>query len=126
MVHRWSILITLAGLMAATSVNAESGDAAKGEKVFQQCKTCHTLEKGGKNGVGPNLFNVLGRKAGGVDGFNYSDAMKTSGIVWNEAILAEYVGNPKQRIPNNKMAFVGIKKQDQLDDLIAYLKKVGQ
>lgn len=108
------------------TAQAQSGDAAKGERAFSQCKTCHTVDKGGKNGVGPNLAGVFGRKAGTVDGFKYSEAMTGSGIVWDGKTLAEYLKDPKGRIPGNKMAFVGIKRQDQLDDLIAYLQKATQ
>jgi cytochrome c len=105
---------------------AQNGDAAKGERVFGQCKTCHTVDKGGKNGVGPNLAGVFGRKAGTVDGFKYSEAMTGSGIVWDDRTLAEYLKDPKGRMPGNKMAFIGIKRNDQLDDLIAYLQKASR
>jgi cytochrome c len=123
MINRYTQLAVACALAVATPVFAQSGDAAKGEKVFQQCKTCHTVDKGGKNGVGPNLFGFLGRKAGSVEGFSYSEAMKTSGIVWDEAMLTDYVKDPKKLIPGNKMAFIGLKRQEQIDDLIAYLKK---
>ncbi len=113
-------------LSSASMAAAQTGDAAKGERVFSQCKTCHTVDKGGKNGVGPNLAGVFGRKAGTVDGFKFSEAMTGSGIVWDEKVLAEYLKDPKGRIPGNKMAFVGIKRQDQLDDLIAYLQKASR
>lgn len=117
----FAVLVMLAWAGAAT---AQSGDEAKGERAFNQhCKTCHTVEKGGKSGVGPNLAGVFGRKAGTVDGFKFSEAMTGSGIVWDEKALAEYLKDPKGRIPGNKMVFVGIKRQDQLDDLIAYLQK---
>lgn len=113
-------------LSSVGTAAAQTGDAAKGERVFGQCKTCHTMDKGGKNGVGPNLAGVFGRKAGTVDGFKFSEAMTGSGIVWDEKVLAEYLKEPKSRIPGNKMAFVGIKRQDQLDDLIAYLQKASR
>lgn len=113
-------------LASASAASAQSGDAAKGERIFAQCKTCHTIDKGGRNGVGPNLFGFLGRKAGTAEGFKFSEAMTGSGIVWDEAILGEYVKNPKGRIPGNKMAFVGLKRQDQIDDLVAYLQKASR
>lgn len=121
----WIIGLVLA-LLSAGSAAAQSGDAAKGEKVFLLCRACHTVEKGGRNGIGPNLFDIFGRKAGTVEGFSYSDAMKSSGIVWDEKILAEYLKDPKGRIPGNKMVFVGIKRQEQMDDLMAYLRKATQ
>ncbi|KAF0097350.1 MAG: cytochrome C [Rhodospirillaceae bacterium] len=113
-------------LSSASMAAAQTGDAAKGERVFGQCKTCHTVDKGGKNGVGPNLAGVFGRKAGTADGFKFSEAMTGSGIVWDDKALAEYLKDPKGRIPGNKMIFVGIKRQDQLDDLIAYLQKASR
>lgn len=122
----WMVALAGAGLAVAAPTGAHSADAAKGERIFQQCKTCHTVEKGGKNGVGPNLSGVLGRKAGTLEGFSYSEAMKNSGIVWDEAALAEYIRDPKKGIPGNKMAFIGLKRQEQIDDVIAYLKKASQ
>lgn len=123
-VRGWIAALIGAALAAPTA--ALGADAAKGERIFQQCKTCHSVEKGGKNGVGPNLSGVMGRKAGTLAGFSYSEAMKNAGIVWDEAQLAEYVSDPKKRIPGNKMAFVGLKRQEQIDDLIAYLKATTQ
>lgn len=122
----WIAALIGAALAAAAPTAALGADAAKGERIFQQCKTCHSVEKGGKNGVGPNLSGVMGRKAGTLAGFSYSEAMKNAGIVWDEAQLAEYVSDPKKRIPGNKMAFVGLKRQEQIDDLIAYLKAATQ
>lgn len=121
----WFAAVATAGFAMAPML-AHGADAAKGERVFQQCKTCHTLEKGAKSGVGPNLAGVLGRKAGTLDGFAYSEAMKAADIVWDESQLAEYIKDPKKRIPGNKMVFIGLKKEDQIDDVIAYLKKASQ
>lgn len=119
--------MVLATLAWAGAAAAQSGDEAKGERAFNQhCKTCHIVEKGGKSGVGPNLAGVFGRKAGTQEGFKFSEAMTGSGIVWSEQTLGEYLQDPKGRIPGNKMLFVGIKRPDQLVDLIAYLKKTTQ
>lgn len=112
---------SLAFALSATTAFAD-GDAEKGEKVFKKCKACHTIEKDGKNKVGPNLFGVVGREAGHVEGFNYSKAMEESGIVWTEKNLDEYLANPKTFIPKNKMSFAGVRKESQREDLIAYLK----
>lgn len=107
-------LICAAVLLAApVAVSAQEAPAAYGP-----CKTCHLA---GKNGVGPNLAGVFGRKAGTVDGFKYSDVMKAAGA-WDEAALTKYLADPKGAMPGNKMAFAGIKKPDDLAAIITYLK----
>ncbi|HMR32074.1 MAG TPA: cytochrome c family protein [Geminicoccaceae bacterium] len=96
------------------------GDVAKGEKVFTKCKACHEIANE-KNKVGPSLHGVIGRKAGTVPGFKYSPAMANSGVTWDAATIAEYVAKPKEFITGNKMAFVGLKKEDEIQDLIAFI-----
>ncbi len=116
------LLATLAAgfmLLASQSALAE-GDAAKGEKIFKKCKACHSLEAGKKK-VGPSLAGLFGRTAGMVDGFKYSKAMKGSGIVWDEATLEEFLTKPKAFVPKTKMAFPGLRKEQDRADLIAYL-----
>lgn len=110
------------GLVASFPGIASAQDAAAGEKVFNQCKACHTIEAGGPNRVGPNLHGVVGRKAGSHEGFNYSDAMKNSGITWDEAQLDKYLTDPKATVPGNKMAFAGVKNEQARKDLLAFLK----
>ncbi len=118
---------SIALICAAGTVAAQSGEPAKGERLFnQQCKTCHTVDKGGANGIGPNLFGVFGRKAGAAEGFASSDAMKKSGIVWDDAALADYLKDPKGKVPDTRMVYAGLKRPDQLADMIAYLKKATQ
>jgi cytochrome c len=120
-------VISIVATLAAGGAAAQSGDAERGERAFnQQCKICHSVDKGGPNKVGPNLFGVIGRKAGTGASFSYSSAMEKSGIVWGDKALADYLTDPRKVVPGGKMAFVGIKKQDQLDDVIAYLKKATQ
>jgi cytochrome c len=108
------------GLLAAVSA-AHAGDPAKGKMVFQRCAVCHRAEKDGGNGLGPNLFGVVGRKAGTVADFAYSPAMKNSGITWTQDKLTAYVTHPSQVVPGNRMAFAGISDQGQVGDLVAYL-----
>jgi cytochrome c len=106
-----------------TQASAQSGDAAKGQRVFnQQCRACHTLDKGGAQTTGPNLHGVFGRKAGTAEGYAASEAMVKSGIVWDETTMAEYNRDPKGKVPGTKMVFNGVKNAGQLADLVAYLK----
>jgi cytochrome c len=98
-----------------------SGDATKGEAVFRQCQTCHVKEVG-VNKVGPSLAGVVGRAAGTIPGFRYSEANKGSGITWTEQELYVYLEDPKKKIPGTIMAFAGIKDSQKRADLIAYLK----
>ena len=97
------------------------GDAVAGKAVFNQCKACHQVGPEAKNGVGPVLNGIVGRKAGEVPGYNYSDANKNSGLTWDEATLRSYLPDPKAKVPGTKMIFPGIKREKQLDDLMAYL-----
>ena len=120
-------------IFAFTAVAALSGpafaegDAAAGEKVFNKCKACHSVEEG-KNKVGPSLHGVIGRTPGTLEGYNYSKAMKEFGQdhVWDDATLHTYLEDPKAMVPGTKMAFVGLKKQEDRDNVIAYLKQFSQ
>jgi cytochrome c len=103
---------------------AADGDPAAGKTAFNQCRACHQVGPSAKNSVGPILNGIVGRKAGEEEGYNYSDANKSSGITWDEATLREYLQNPRAKIPGTKMVFPGIKREKQLDDLIAYLKGI--
>jgi cytochrome c len=114
-------------VLIATAGGALAQSPESGERAFnQQCKSCHTVEKGGASTLGPNLFGVIGRKAGTVPGFEFSDAMKKSGITWDDASLGDYLKDPKAKVPDGKMAFAGLKRAPQLADVIAYLKKATQ
>lgn len=114
-------VVMAAAALCAAAAPAMAADPAAGEKAFAVCKACHKVGEGAKNGVGPTLNGVVGRAAGSVEGFNYSDAMKNSGITWDEAKLAAYIKNPKTEIPGNKMAFAGVKDDTKLANIIAYL-----
>jgi cytochrome c len=109
--------------LCASAAPVLAADPAAGEKAFAVCKACHRVGEGAKNVIGPVLNGVVGRAAGAAEGFKYSDAMKNSGITWDEANLAEYLKNPKQKIPGNKMAFAGVKDDAKIADIIAYLAK---
>jgi cytochrome c len=118
-----SVVLTFAATMAL----AQSGDATRGERLFnQQCKACHTVEKGGRNGIGPNLFGIFGQKAAAVEGFSFSEAMQKSGITWDDKTMADYLKDPKARVPDGKMVYAGLKQQAQVDDMVAYLHKATQ
>ena len=116
--------VLLGAIALAFSFNSvDAADLKKGKKVFNKCKACHTLKAGGKNKVGPNLHGVMGRKAGLVEGFKYSEAMLKSGITWDDATLDKYLTKPKKLVPKTKMRFAGLRKKSQRENLIAYLKR---
>ena len=111
-------------LLTSTSVSHADGDAAKGEKIYVKCKTCHDIDKG-VNKVGPSLKGLVGRKAAAVPDFKYSEAMiakGAEGVVWDEATLTAYLPDPKAFVPKTKMVFAGLKKPEDIEDLIAFLK----
>jgi cytochrome c len=111
---------------AATENFADfTGNASAGKVVFIQCQACHSL-KDGENRVGPSLYSKIGKTAGQVPGFKYSDANKNSGIVWTEEKLFEYLKNPRATIPGTTMAFAGIPDPQKRADLIAFLKVNGE
>jgi len=116
-------VLGLTAFALAVPTLAQEGDPEAGEKTFNKCKACHTIEAGEKHKIGPNLHGVIGRKAGTAEGFKYSKPMIESGITWDEAALAKYLTDPKGTVPGNKMAFPGIKKEDELANVIAYVKK---
>jgi cytochrome c len=115
---------SVAGAALLASVGAAAAqDAAAGEKVFSKCKICHQIGEGAKNMVGPVLNGVVGRPAGAYAGYHYSDANKNSGITWDEATLKEYLKDPKAKVPGTKMVFPGLKSDDDITNVIAYLKQ---
>ncbi len=116
-----ALLAGLAGL-SVSPANAE-GDSANGQRVFAQCRACHSLTDG-QNRVGPHLAGLLGREAGTVEGYSYSAAMKGSGVIWDADSLDSHLARPKDFIPGNKMGLVfprGVPDAQEREDLIAYL-----
>ncbi len=112
--------VALSGLILTAPVLAE-GDPDRGKKIFRKCKACHVADKE-KNRIGPHLMGVFGRTSGSVDGFKYSKAMIAAEVVWSEETLDVYLTKPKKFIKGTRMAFPGLKKEKDRQDLIAYLK----
>jgi len=113
-------------LLAGQAAAQGTGDAEAGRRVFNQCRACHTTEQGGRSTVGPNLHGVFGRTAGTVQGFRYSEPMREKGgggLVWNDETLRAYVANPRQVVPGGSMAFAGLRNEQQVTDLIAFLRQ---
>ena len=118
-----SALVVIASSAAATSALAQ--DAAAGKTSFNKCLPCHAIGEGAKNKVGPELNGLDGRKSGNAEGFNYTEANKNSGLTWNESVFKEYIKDPRAKIPGTKMVFAGIKNEQEVNDLWAYLKQFG-
>ncbi len=117
---------SLAGAALLASMGASMAqDSAAGEKVFAKCKICHQIGEGAKNMVGPVLNGVVGRKAGSYPGYHYSEANEKSGITWDEAELKKYLKDPKGVVPGTKMVFPGLQSDDDVANVIAYLKQFG-
>src|SRR5689334_21360339 len=107
-------LALLGGLALVQPARAQ--DAAAGQRVFNQCRACHTVDQGGRNGVGPNLHGVVGRKAGSIGNFRYSAPMREkaeAGLTWNEDELRAYIRNPKEIVPAGSMSFPGLRNDQQ-------------
>lgn len=115
--------IALAPFSIAAAHAADAGDPVMGKRQFAPCTACHTTEADGPNKVGPNLHGIIGRKAGTKADFTYSDAMKASGITWDAAKIDAYITKPSALVPGNKMAFMGVAKDDVRANIIAYLKE---
>jgi len=99
----------------------KSADYNRGRRTFKLCQSCHTLNEGGQNLVGPNLYGVFGQEIGTVEGFAYSKAVEESDIVWTPEILAEWLESPRNFLPGNKMSFAGVRKPEDRTAVIAYI-----
>jgi len=115
-------IICAAMLVAATSAAAADGDAARREKRFEDCASCHAVAAD-QNGVGPSLHGIFGRKAASLDDFRYSSAMRKSGITWTAQTLETFIADPQKLVPANRMPYAGMPDAAARDDLIAYLEK---
>ena len=121
---RFHLLVAVvAALLGASPASAQ--DAAAGEKVFARCRACHQVGETAKNAVGPKLNGLFGRKAGSVEGFNYSTANKDSGVTWDEQSFTAYIEDPRKFMPGNRMAYPGVKNPDEIGSLVAFLKQFG-
>ena len=118
-------LLWLAALIAATTAARADGDAARGEKRFEECVACHSIERN-VNSVGPSLHGVFGRKAGELADFRYSPAMKRSGISWTPQTLDTFIADPQKMVPANRMPYAGMPDAADRADLIAYLQKASK
>ena len=118
----FSVLAAL-GVVVAGAGFAHAQDVAAGKTSFNKCMACHAIGEGAKNKVGPELNGLDGRKAGSVEGYSYSEANKNSGITWNAAQFKDYIKNPKEKVPGTKMAFAGITKESEIDNLWAYVSQ---
>jgi cytochrome c len=116
-------LIVASAVLAVSAGGASAQDLAAGENSFKKCLPCHSVGADAKNKVGPVLNGLEGRKSGTIDGYNYTEANKNSGITWDEKTFAEYITDPRVKIPGTKMVFAGIKSENEKAALWAYLKQ---
>ncbi len=105
-----------------SSLQIQETPSNLGRRIFTRCRACHTLNEGGRHKVGPNLWEIIGRKAGSAEGYAYSNAMITSNIIWTEENISAYLENPAIYLPKNKMSFVGLRKKTEREAIIAYIK----
>ncbi|MGB5724506.1 MAG: c-type cytochrome [Parasphingorhabdus sp.] len=111
--------------VATAAYDPDSALLAEGKAAFANCSACHTLEQGAANGAGPNLFGIVGKAAGSVTGFGYSDALKASGITWTAAELDSYIADPAAKIPGTTMVAGAIADQGKRQAVIAYIESVS-
>lgn len=115
--------VFVAAFVLSGSTLACAQNAAGGEKVFAVCRACHQIGPTAKNAIGPAQNGLIGRKAGSYPGYNYSPAMENSGLTWDEATFRDYIHDPKAKVPRTKMVFPGLKDEQKITDLIAFLKQ---
>jgi cytochrome c len=118
-----ALYIVLAAAVLSEAGAAEAQDSAAGKAAFGKCQACHAVGAGAKNKLGPELNGLADRKAGAVAGYQYSPAMKSSGFAWDQSSFADFMKNPRTKVPGNKMAFAGMKDQAEIASLWAYLTR---
>jgi cytochrome c len=119
------LLIATSLAVAAFAAVAHAQDVTAGARSWNKCRACHQIGETAKNGVGPHLNGLFGRHTGSVEGYSYSTANKNANITWDEAVFAEYIKDPRAKIPGTKMVFAGIKNDKEIADLTAFLKQYG-
>lgn len=121
-----TLFVGIAGLIATTGIaGAQEALVAEGESVFRRCQACHAIGEGATHRVGPQLNDVVGRQAGSLEDYNYSQAMQTAGeegLVWDEETLSEFLESPAAMVPGTKMVFPGLRQEEQIEAVIAFLK----
>jgi cytochrome c len=116
-------LVIAAAVLAASTGVTLAQDVEAGESSFKKCMPCHDIGEDARNKVGPELNGLNGRKAGTAEGFNYSDANKSSGLTWDEATFKEYIKDPRAKVPGTKMIFPGVKNEREVNNLWAYVSQ---
>ncbi|MCF8471354.1 MAG: c-type cytochrome [Sphingomonadaceae bacterium] len=118
------IAVTIGIGLPETRTLAASAKTTPPPPAFQACAACHTISNDRANGMGPNLRGIFGRRAATVQGFNYSNAMKRSKIIWNASEIDAFIANPRAKVPGNSMAYVGMKNEAQRAQVVSYLKSL--
>ncbi|MFM7346256.1 MAG: c-type cytochrome [Tagaea sp.] len=117
-----TLVVLALGVMFVATPAAAQGDPVRGAEIFRKCVTCHTVESGGRNRVGPRLHGVFGRRAGAVEGFRYSDVLRASGVVWDDTTLDAYLKDSEGFVPGTRM-YGGLTLDQDRADVIAYLRQ---
>jgi len=125
MTWRKAVVSVSLAACAATAVAQTPGDAARGKRLFLQCQACHALQAGAPGTVGPSLGGVVGRKAGSIEGYSYSPALRASGLVWNAATLDQWLEQPNVLVPGTKMIFAGVANPADRAALVAFLEQAA-
>ncbi len=122
-----SVCMAAAAAWTLSAAGATAGDAAAGETLFnQKCKSCHRVGEGATNAVGPELNGLIGSKAGTTEGYGFSEALKASGLTFDEATFKDFITAPRTKVPGTKMVFAGLSKDTDRDNLFAFLAQFDE